>query len=35
MHTQEGVANTFINDVKEELSVIMKNPEDPVEGKVI
>lgn len=34
MHTQDGVAETFINDVKEELVEIMKNPESPVEGKV-
>lgn len=34
MHTQEGVAETFINDVKEEIAVIMKDPESPVEGKV-
>ena len=34
MHTQEGVAETFVNDVKEELAEIMKNPESPVEGKV-
>lgn len=34
MHTQEGVAEAFLRDVREEVAEIMKNPEDPVEGKV-
>lgn len=34
MHTQPGVADRFINDVKKELTEIMKNPGEPIEGKV-
>lgn len=34
MHTQPGVADRFINDVKKELAEILKNPEKPIEGKV-
>lgn len=34
MHTQPGVADRFINDVKKELTEIMKNPGEPIEGKM-
>lgn len=34
MHTQPGVADRFINDVKREVTELLKNPEKPVEGKV-
>lgn len=34
MHTKEGVADKFLNDVSEELGELMLNPTKPVEGKV-
>jgi hypothetical protein len=34
MHTADGVADRFLSDVKEELTVIMKDLSKPVEGKV-
>lgn len=34
MHTKPGVADQFINDVKEATKELLKNPEKPVEGKV-
>jgi sphinganine-1-phosphate aldolase len=34
LHTLPGVADRFINDVKEEVKKILKNPEDDLEGKV-
>lgn len=34
MHTKEGVADQFIEDVTTEVEKIMKNPGQPVEGKV-
>jgi len=33
MHTGDGVADRFLSDVKEELAIIMKDPNKPVEGK--
>ncbi|XP_018579185.1 sphingosine-1-phosphate lyase [Anoplophora glabripennis] len=34
MHTQPGVADRFLNDVRDSLFEIMKNPSLPVEGKM-
>lgn len=34
MHTQPGIADEFLQDVKSELEIILKNPDVPVEGKV-
>ncbi|XP_015439311.1 PREDICTED: sphingosine-1-phosphate lyase [Dufourea novaeangliae] len=34
VHTQAGVADQFLNDVKTELGLILQNPEVPVEGKL-
>lgn len=34
MHTEPGVADQFIEDVKFELETILKSPRTPVEGKV-
>ena len=34
MHTADGVADRFLSDVEEELAIIMKDPNKPVEGKV-
>jgi hypothetical protein len=34
MHTADGVADRFISDVEEELALIMKDPNKPIEGKV-
>lgn len=34
MHTQPGVADKFLNDVRDSLHEIMKNPSLPVEGKM-
>jgi sphinganine-1-phosphate aldolase len=34
MHTQAGVADQFLADVREQLEELMKNPEKPVEGKM-
>lgn len=34
MHTQSGVADRFLNDVRDSLIEIMKNPTLPVEGKM-
>ncbi|XP_050484374.1 sphingosine-1-phosphate lyase isoform X3 [Bombus huntii] len=33
VHTQLGVADQFLNDVETELSIILKNPDAPVDGK--
>lgn len=35
LHTEPGVADEFLNDVRAELKEIMKTPQAPVEGKVI
>lgn len=32
MHTKNGMADKFINDIKEIVTELMKNPEKPVEG---
>ncbi|XP_058454039.1 sphingosine-1-phosphate lyase-like [Malaya genurostris] len=34
MHTQDGIADKFINDVRSKVALIMRNPEKPVEGKM-
>ncbi|XP_063703316.1 sphingosine-1-phosphate lyase isoform X2 [Culicoides brevitarsis] len=34
VHTQEGIADQFVNDVKEQVAEIMKNPGQVVEGKM-
>lgn len=34
MHTREGIADNFINDVESIVKELMKNPERPVEGKM-
>lgn len=34
LHTQHGVAEQFINDVKKEVAIIMKNPEEKTTGMV-
>lgn len=35
MHTQSGVAERFLNDVKTELPKLLLNPTKPVDGKVL
>lgn len=35
MHTQSGVAERFLNDVKTELAKLLLNPTKPVDGKVL
>ena len=35
MHTQEGVAERFLNDVRTEVKEIMKEPSKTVDGKVL
>lgn len=34
VHTEAGVADQFIQDIKSELELILKTPDTPVEGKV-
>ncbi|KAL0281353.1 UNVERIFIED_CONTAM: hypothetical protein PYX00_002365 [Menopon gallinae] len=34
LHAQEGVAKSFVEDVKNEVAEIMKSPDDAVEGKM-
>lgn len=34
MHTKEGVADQFISDVREQVEILMRDPEKPVEGKM-
>lgn len=34
LHTQQGVADRFIRDVKEQVAIIMKNPKEKTTGKV-
>ncbi|XP_058453718.1 sphingosine-1-phosphate lyase-like [Malaya genurostris] len=34
MHTQDGIADKFVNDVRSKVALIMRNPEKPVEGKM-
>ncbi|XP_055632841.1 sphingosine-1-phosphate lyase [Toxorhynchites rutilus septentrionalis] len=34
MHTPDGIADKFINDVRSKVALIMKNPETPVEGRM-
>ena len=34
MHTAKGVADKFLEDVREEIAVAMKSPKDDVCGKV-
>lgn len=34
MHTQNGIADKFIADVRSKVALIMQNPEKPVEGKM-
>lgn len=34
LHTQPGVAEQFIKDVKEEVAIIMKNPKEKTTGMV-
>lgn len=34
MHTKNGLADKFLDDVKANVEELMKNPEKPVEGKV-
>lgn len=34
LHTKPGVADQFINDVKEVVTELMKDPKKPVEGKM-
>lgn len=34
LHTQPGVADRFISDVKEQVAVIMKNPKEKTTGRV-
>lgn len=34
LHTQSGVAEQFIKDVKEEVAIIMKNPKEKTTGMV-
>lgn len=34
MHTQNGIADKFIADVRAKVALIMQNPEKPVEGKM-
>lgn len=34
LHTQPGVAEQFINDVKKEVAIIMQNPKEKTTGMV-
>lgn len=34
MHTQDGIADKFVNDVRSKVALVMENPEKPVEGKM-
>lgn len=34
LHTMPGVAQHFVNDVKEEVAIIMKNPKEKTTGMV-
>lgn len=34
LHTQPGVADRFVRDVKEQVAIIMKNPKEKTTGKV-
>lgn len=34
LHTQQGVADRFVRDVKEQVAIIMKNPKEKTTGKV-
>ncbi|XP_062535950.1 sphingosine-1-phosphate lyase [Armigeres subalbatus] len=34
MHTRDGIADKFVNDVRTKVALVMKNPEKPVEGKM-
>ena len=34
MHTQNGIADKFVADVRSKVALIMQNPEKPVEGKM-
>lgn len=34
VHTEPGVADRFLNDVREELATILENPKAPIEGKL-
>lgn len=33
-HTQDGIADKFLDDVRNSIKVFMVNPEKPVEGKM-
>lgn len=35
MHTKDGIADNFINDVETIVKELMKNPEKPLEGKMV
>lgn len=35
MHTREGCAEQFLNDVRTEVKELMKEPNNPVDGKVM
>lgn len=35
MHTMDGMADKFIKDITDTVVELMKNPEKPVEGKVL
>lgn len=34
MHTKPGVADQFVEDLRREVTVVMKDPGQPVEGKM-
>lgn len=34
MHTQNGIADKFVADVRSKVALCMQNPEKPVEGKM-
>jgi len=34
LHTQAGVADRFVSDVKEQVAIIMKNPKEKTTGMV-
>lgn len=34
MHTKDGLADKFLDDVKANVAELMKNPTKPIEGKV-
>ena len=34
VHTQNGVADSFLQDVRSKVALLMENPEKPVEGKM-